>query len=181
MLEDLEFDDSDSPAIGLVPPGVSWDEVRDHIKIAHPVCWCPRPTAINYAGTYWTGTEMAVVEDLGPDQDQASTGIRCCSGRVTRIRSPRQSAAPPRRIWSGPGRTPSRAGACAGAIRRGRAGRMRRSRPVTGRPCLPEPDGGRLRRRRTGSGRTTGRTPGSTGSPADCPPGSPGTCRASRS
>ena len=35
MLEDLEFDDSGSPAIGLVPPGVSWQEVRDHIKIAH--------------------------------------------------------------------------------------------------------------------------------------------------
>ena len=35
MLEDLEFDDSDSPAIGLVPLGVSWAQVRDHIKIAH--------------------------------------------------------------------------------------------------------------------------------------------------
>ena len=35
MLENLGIDDSDSPAIGLVPPGVSWDEVRDHIKIAH--------------------------------------------------------------------------------------------------------------------------------------------------
>ena len=33
MLEDLEFDDADAPAIGLVPPGVSWEQVRDHIKI----------------------------------------------------------------------------------------------------------------------------------------------------
>ena len=35
MLEDLEFDDGDTPAIGLVPPGVTWEEVHDHIKIAH--------------------------------------------------------------------------------------------------------------------------------------------------
>jgi hypothetical protein len=35
MLEDLQVDDSDMPAIGLVPPGVPWDRVRDHIKIAH--------------------------------------------------------------------------------------------------------------------------------------------------
>ena len=35
MLEDLEIDDSGSPAIGLVPPGITWQQVRDHIKIAH--------------------------------------------------------------------------------------------------------------------------------------------------
>ena len=71
MLEDLEFDDSDSPAIGLVPPGVSWDEVRNHIKIAHPHLLVPSAGGDNYAGAYWTGTEMAVIDDLGPDQDEA--------------------------------------------------------------------------------------------------------------
>ena len=77
MLEDLEFDDSDSPAIGLVPPGVSWDEVRDHIKIAHhSSAGALRPTAASIAGAYWTGTDMAVVEDLGPDQDQAIDEFR---------------------------------------------------------------------------------------------------------
>lgn len=35
MLDDLEYDDSESPAIGLVPAGVSWEDVHDHIKIAH--------------------------------------------------------------------------------------------------------------------------------------------------
>ena len=35
MLEDLAYDYSEEPAIGLVPPGTSWDEVRDHIKIVH--------------------------------------------------------------------------------------------------------------------------------------------------
>ncbi len=34
MLEDLEFDDGDAPPIGLIPPGVSWQQVRDHVKIA---------------------------------------------------------------------------------------------------------------------------------------------------
>ena len=43
MLDNLEFDDSDSPAIGLVPPGVSWDQVRDHIKIAHHSLLVPPP------------------------------------------------------------------------------------------------------------------------------------------
>ena len=71
MLEDLEVDDSDSPAIGLVPPGVSWTEVRDHIKIAHHHLLVPSPDGDQYAGAYWTGTEMAVIDDLGPDQDQA--------------------------------------------------------------------------------------------------------------
>ena len=43
VLDDLEIDDSDSPAIALVPPGVSWEEVRDHIKIAHHPLLVPPP------------------------------------------------------------------------------------------------------------------------------------------
>ena len=76
MLEDLEFDDSDSPAIGLVPAGVTWNEVRDHIKIAHHSLLVPPADGREYAGAYWTGTEMVVVEDLGPDQDQAVEQFR---------------------------------------------------------------------------------------------------------
>ncbi|HEV3095899.1 MAG TPA: hypothetical protein VG104_02025 [Candidatus Dormibacteraeota bacterium] len=77
MLEDLEFDDSDSPAIGLVPPGVSREEVRDHIKIAHHhLLIPPAGGGDEYSGAYWTGTSMAVVEDLGPDQDQAIDEFR---------------------------------------------------------------------------------------------------------
>jgi hypothetical protein len=77
MLEDLEFDDSDSPAIGLVPSGVSWAEVRDHIKIAHHSLLVPPPAdGGDFAGAYWTGTEMVVIDDLGPDQDQAADDFR---------------------------------------------------------------------------------------------------------
>ena len=77
MLDNLEFDDSDSPAIGLVPPGVSWDEVRDHIKIAHHSLLVPPPAdGGDFAGAYWTGTEMVVIDDLGPDQDQAIDDFR---------------------------------------------------------------------------------------------------------
>ena len=71
MLEDLDIDDSDSPAIGLVPPGVSWEQVRDHIKIAHHHLLVPSADGGEYAGAYWTGTDMAVVENLGSDLDQA--------------------------------------------------------------------------------------------------------------
>jgi hypothetical protein len=76
MLDDLEFDDSDSPAIGLVPPGVSWERVHDHIKIAHHSLLVPPIAGDQFAGAYWTGTAMAVVEDLGPDQDQAIDEFR---------------------------------------------------------------------------------------------------------
>ncbi len=76
MFEDLEFDDSDSPAIGLVPPGVSWEQVRDHIKIAHHHLLVPSAGGADYAGAYWTGTDMVVVDDLGSDQEQAIDEFR---------------------------------------------------------------------------------------------------------
>ena len=77
MLDNLEFDDSDSPAIGLVPPGVSWAQVRDHIKIAHHSLLVPPPAGGgDFAGAYWTGTGMVVIDDLGPDQDQAIDDFR---------------------------------------------------------------------------------------------------------
>jgi hypothetical protein len=76
MFEDLEFDDSDSPAIGLVPPGVSWEQVRDHIKIAHHHLLVPSAGGDDYAGAYWTGTDMVVLDDLGSDQEQAIDEFR---------------------------------------------------------------------------------------------------------
>ena len=77
MLDNLEFDDSDSPAIGLVPPGVSWYQVRDHIKIAHhSLLVTPPADGGDFAGAYWTGTEMVVIDDLGPDQDRAIDDFR---------------------------------------------------------------------------------------------------------
>jgi len=75
MLEDLDFDDSDSPAIGLVPPGVTWTEVRDHIKIAHHHLLVQTDGG-EYAGAYWTGSDMAVVPDLGSDAELAIDEFR---------------------------------------------------------------------------------------------------------
>jgi hypothetical protein len=76
VLEDLEVDDSDSPAIGLVPPGVSWQQVRDHIKIAHHSLLVQPADGDQYAGAYWTGTDMVVIDDLGADQEQAIEEFR---------------------------------------------------------------------------------------------------------
>ena len=77
MLYDLEIDDSDSPAIALVPPGVSWEEVRDHIKIAHHPMLVPPPAdGDQFAGAYWTGTDMVVIDALGLDLDQAVDDFR---------------------------------------------------------------------------------------------------------
>ena len=83
MLQDLDIDDSGSPAIGLVPPGITWEQVRDHIKIAHHHLLVP-PAADGdeYSGAYWTGTDMAVVEDLGADQDQAIDEFRALLARA---------------------------------------------------------------------------------------------------
>lgn len=69
MISDLDYDDTESPAIGITPEGVSWDEVRDHIKIQHA------PLLVldggQYAGAWWTGTALAVEPDLGDDLDAA--------------------------------------------------------------------------------------------------------------
>ena len=71
MLDDLEYDDSEPPAIALVPAGVPWEDIQNHIKIAHDPLVVLSASGTEYAGAYWTGTAMAVVEDLGSDQDQA--------------------------------------------------------------------------------------------------------------
>jgi hypothetical protein len=71
VLDDVEYDDSEPPAIGIVRAGVPWQDVQDHIKIVHsPLLVLPEGSA-HYAGVYWTGTEVVVAEDLGPDQEQA--------------------------------------------------------------------------------------------------------------
>jgi hypothetical protein len=76
VLGDLEYDDSESPAIGLVPAGVPWEDIQDHVKIAHhPLVVLPEGSTM-YAGAYWTGTAMVVIEDLGSDQDQAISEFR---------------------------------------------------------------------------------------------------------
>jgi len=76
VLDDLTYDDSESPSIGLVPPGVSWAAVADHIKIAHHPLLVPLADSGEYVGAYWAGTRLAVAADLGPDQDEAVTGFR---------------------------------------------------------------------------------------------------------
>lgn len=76
MLEDLEYDDSEPPAIGLVPAGTGWEDVRDHIKIAHHPLLVLAEGGGQYAGAYWTGTAMVVTDDLGPDQDEAVSEFR---------------------------------------------------------------------------------------------------------
>jgi hypothetical protein len=72
VLDDLEYDDSESPAaIGLVRAGLLSEDVHDHIKIAHsPLLVLPGGSTQN-VGVYWTGTKAVVTEGLGSDHDQA--------------------------------------------------------------------------------------------------------------
>ena len=50
MLDDLEYEDSEAPAIGLARAAVPWDDVQDHIKIAHhPILVLPEGST-QYAG-----------------------------------------------------------------------------------------------------------------------------------
>jgi hypothetical protein len=76
VLDNLEYDDTESPAIGLAPVGATWDEVRDHVKIVHsPVLVWPED-GTEYAGAYWAGTDVVIADDLGPDQDEAVSEFR---------------------------------------------------------------------------------------------------------
>jgi hypothetical protein len=75
VLDGLAYDDNEPPSIGVVPPGTSWQDVHDHIKIAHDFLLV-LPDSGDYAGAYWTGTEMVVLDDLGPDPDAALDEFR---------------------------------------------------------------------------------------------------------
>lgn len=76
MFDHLDYDDSESPAIGFVPTGASWDEVYDHIKIAHSPLLLRQDESAQYAGAYWADTQMKVVNGLGIDLDQAIADFR---------------------------------------------------------------------------------------------------------
>jgi hypothetical protein len=76
VLDELGYDDSDEPGIGLVPDGVSWDEIEDHIKIVHGPLLAGPDASGQYAGAYWADTRMVVEPDLGPDQDEAVSEFR---------------------------------------------------------------------------------------------------------
>ncbi|HEY0716227.1 MAG TPA: hypothetical protein VGD68_01320 [Streptosporangiaceae bacterium] len=76
MLDGLNYDDSEPPSVGLVPVGTSWDAVRDHIKIAHNFLLVQSGPDGQYAGAYWTGREMIVLDGLGPGQDEALDEFR---------------------------------------------------------------------------------------------------------
>jgi hypothetical protein len=77
VLDSLSYDDSEPPSVGLVPPGTAWEAVYDHIKIAHDFLLIqPADGADGYAGAYWTGTEMIVLDDLGTDTDEALDDFR---------------------------------------------------------------------------------------------------------
>jgi hypothetical protein len=75
VLDGLTYDDNEPPSIGMVPPGTSWQDVHDHIKIAHDFLLV-EPEGGGYAGAYWSGTEMVVLDDLGPDEDDALDEFR---------------------------------------------------------------------------------------------------------
>ena len=76
MLDGLSYDDSEPPSVGLVPPGTAWQDVHDHIKIAHNFLLVAPEDDGEYAGAYWTGTEMVVLDELGTDLDEALDEFR---------------------------------------------------------------------------------------------------------
>ena len=76
MIDDLEYDDGGAPAIGLVGDGVRWEDVQDHIKIAHGPLLVLLEGSTEYAGVYWTGTNAVMTEGLGPDHEQAILEFR---------------------------------------------------------------------------------------------------------
>ena len=76
MLDGLSVDDTESPAIGLVEPGVSWQEVQDHLTIARSPLLMTQEADGQYRGGYWTEAAPVFVDDLGTDQDEAVAEFR---------------------------------------------------------------------------------------------------------
>jgi hypothetical protein len=76
LLDDLVYDDSESPAIGLVPAGVAWVDVQDHVKIAHHPLLVLLPGTDEHVGVYWAVAALVVVGDLSPDEEQAVQEFR---------------------------------------------------------------------------------------------------------
>jgi hypothetical protein len=76
LLDDLEYDDLESPAIGLVPGVAAWADVQDHIKIAHSPLLVLLAEGAEYTGVYWTGTEAVQVRELGSDLEDAIDEFR---------------------------------------------------------------------------------------------------------
>jgi hypothetical protein len=76
VLDDVEYDDAGSPAIGLLPPGVPWQDIEDHIKISHHPLLVLRDGSDEYTGVYWADAAMSVLNGLGPDLDEAIAGFR---------------------------------------------------------------------------------------------------------
>jgi hypothetical protein len=75
VLDHLEYDDGESPAIGIVPPEVSWDDIRDHIKISHAPLLIPGEDD-GFTGAYWASARMVLTDPLGSDQDEAVSEFR---------------------------------------------------------------------------------------------------------
>ncbi len=88
-------EDSEAPAIGLARAAVPWDDVQDHIKIAHhPILVLPEGST-QYAGAYWTGTQMAVTGDLGVQirsRRSANSVNSSASGRAQGLRLTAESS-----------------------------------------------------------------------------------------
>ena len=76
MFQEVDVDDTELPAITVIPQSATWDEVYDHIKISHaPLLVIPEGEE-DYVGAWWTGTAMVKTEELGPDLDEAITDFR---------------------------------------------------------------------------------------------------------
>jgi IPT/TIG domain len=76
MLDDLAYDHSELPRIGLMPAGVRWEEVKDHIRVAHGPLLVGPDASGQYTGAFWAGTELVIAEGLGPGQQQALREFR---------------------------------------------------------------------------------------------------------
>jgi hypothetical protein len=76
VLDDVEYDDSESPAIGLLPPGVPWEDIQDHIKIAHHPLLVLPDGSDGYVGVYWFNLAVARTAELGSDLDEAIAEFR---------------------------------------------------------------------------------------------------------
>ena len=99
MLEDLEFDDAGSPAIGLVPRGITWEQVHDHPDRAPPLLVPPDADG-EYTGVYWTGRRWPWSATSAPTRRKRSRSSAPTFKSTTRssVRPARTRAPAPRPV-----------------------------------------------------------------------------------
>jgi hypothetical protein len=78
LISNITVDATEPPEIDLLQAPLPWEQVQNHVGIAHRPVLAPQPDSDQYKGVYWNNQtrSVEVTGDLGSDQGQAAGGFR---------------------------------------------------------------------------------------------------------